>query len=243
MNMSFDKMFDHLLTSILVINTQFEVQYANQATLSFLKTGRKQIYGRVLADFFLFSSLDNTRFHWAMTQHENFSENEVEVSLLDETVLVVDIAVSYINHDNHDALLIEAKHIDQQRRISKENQQMAQQHAAKELVRGLAHEIKNPLASLRSAVGTMRIAKREDQREKMLDLIEHDIQRMDRLVTDIASASRLDSELVREEEESFNLIEMLTNLSEFLGKEAEIKVRASCGIEEIMVREEPSSNT
>lgn len=87
----------------------------------------------------------------------------------------------------------------------------------------VAHEIKNPLASLRSAVGTLRIAKREDHREKMLDLIEHDIQRLDRLVTDISSASRLDSELVREEEEQFDLIKMLGNLNEFLSKEAEDK--------------------
>ncbi len=178
MNMSFDKMFDHLLTSILVINTQFEVQYANQATLSFLKTGRKQIYGRVLADFFLFSSLDNTRFHWAMTQHENFSENEVEVSLLDETVLVVDIAVSYINHDNHDALLIEAKHIDQQRRISKENQQMAQQHAAKELVRGLAHEIKNPLGGIRGAAQLLAM---ELTNSDQLEYTQMIVQQSDRL--------------------------------------------------------------
>ena len=87
----------------------------------------------------------------------------------------------------------------------------------------VAHEIKNPLASLRSAAGTLRIAKREDHREKMLDLIEHDIQRLDRLVTDISSASRLDSELVREEEEQFDLIKMLENLNEFLGREAEDK--------------------
>ncbi len=87
----------------------------------------------------------------------------------------------------------------------------------------VAHEIKNPLASLRSAVGTLRIAKREDHREKMLDLIDHDIQRLDRLVTDISSASRLDSELVREEEEQFDLLKMLGNLNEFLGKEARDK--------------------
>ena len=87
----------------------------------------------------------------------------------------------------------------------------------------VAHEIKNPLASLRSAVGTMRIAKREDQREKMLDVIEHDVRRLDRLVTDIASASRLDSELVKEAEESFDLLKMLANLNEFLGKEAAAK--------------------
>ncbi len=87
----------------------------------------------------------------------------------------------------------------------------------------VAHEIKNPLASLRSAVGTMRIAKREDQRERMLDVIEHDVRRLDRLVSDIANASRLDSELVKEAESPFDLLKMLANLNEFLGKEAKDK--------------------
>lgn len=84
----------------------------------------------------------------------------------------------------------------------------------------VAHEIKNPLASLRSAVGTMRVAKREDQREKLLDVIDHDVRRLDRLVSDISNASRLDSELVKEEEESFDLLTMMRNLGEYLGQQA-----------------------
>ncbi|MEM1237787.1 MAG: sensor histidine kinase [Pseudomonadota bacterium] len=87
----------------------------------------------------------------------------------------------------------------------------------------VAHEIKNPLASLRSAVGTLRVAKREDQREKLLDVIDHDVRRLDRLVSDISNASRLDSELVKEEEEAFDLIKMLSNLAEYLGQEAHTK--------------------
>ncbi|WP_425037561.1 sensor histidine kinase [Primorskyibacter sp. S187A] len=84
----------------------------------------------------------------------------------------------------------------------------------------VAHEIKNPLASLRSAVGTMRVAKREDQREKLLNVIEHDVRRLDRLVSDISNASRLDSELVKEEQTEFNLLNMLDNLGQFLGEDA-----------------------
>ncbi|MCQ0092353.1 sensor histidine kinase [Roseovarius sp. M141] len=84
----------------------------------------------------------------------------------------------------------------------------------------VAHEIKNPLASLRSAVGTMRVAEREDQREKLLDVIDHDVRRLDRLVSDISNASRLDSELVKEEEESFDLLKMLRNLGLHLGEQA-----------------------
>ena len=87
----------------------------------------------------------------------------------------------------------------------------------------VAHEIKNPLASLRSAVGTMRVAKRDDQREKLLDVIDHDVSRLDRLVSDIANASRLDSELVKEEEQAFDLLNMIGNLNEFLGQEASAK--------------------
>ena len=84
----------------------------------------------------------------------------------------------------------------------------------------VAHEIKNPLASLRSAVGTLRLIKREDQREKLLDVIEHDVRRLDRLVSDISNASRLDSELVKEEEEPFNLLTMIANLGQYLGDDA-----------------------
>ncbi|MDH5453815.1 MAG: sensor histidine kinase, partial [Paracoccaceae bacterium] len=84
----------------------------------------------------------------------------------------------------------------------------------------VAHEIKNPLASLRSAVGTLRATKRDDHREKLLNVIDHDVRRLDRLVSDISNASRLDSELVKEEEESFNLLKVLGNINEHLGKEA-----------------------
>ncbi|MDV7142407.1 sensor histidine kinase [Tropicimonas sp. TH_r6] len=87
----------------------------------------------------------------------------------------------------------------------------------------VAHEIKNPLASLRSAVGTMRVAKRDDQREKLLDVIDHDVRRLDRLVSDISNASRLDSELVKEDEERFDLVKMLGNLTDYLGEEAKGK--------------------
>jgi two-component system sensor histidine kinase ChvG len=79
----------------------------------------------------------------------------------------------------------------------------------------VAHEIKNPLTSLRSAVETMRYAKTDDQRERLIGVIENDVGRLDRLVTDISNASRLDSELVREEMEEFDLARLTENLVEY----------------------------
>ena len=87
----------------------------------------------------------------------------------------------------------------------------------------VAHEIKNPLASLRSAVGTLRMAKRPDQVQRLLDVVEHDVRRLDRLVSDTSNASRLDAELVKEQEEEFDLVKLLDNLCEHLGNEAREK--------------------
>ncbi|MDX1743853.1 MAG: sensor histidine kinase, partial [Ruegeria sp.] len=87
----------------------------------------------------------------------------------------------------------------------------------------VAHEIKNPLASLQSAVGTLRVVKRDDQRDKLLGVIEHDVRRLDRLVSDISNASRLDAELVKEEEQPFDLLKLLDNIGQYLGEEARAK--------------------
>ncbi|WP_109312293.1 sensor histidine kinase [Ruegeria sp. AU67] len=87
----------------------------------------------------------------------------------------------------------------------------------------VAHEIKNPLASLQSAVGTLRMVKRDDQREKLMGVIEHDVRRLDRLVSDISNASRLDAELVKEEELPFDLVKLVGNISQHLGEDARAK--------------------
>lgn len=87
----------------------------------------------------------------------------------------------------------------------------------------VAHEIKNPLASLRSAAATLPMARDEAQRGQLLAVINQDVRRLDRLVSDISNASRLDRELVHETEEDFDLVEMLRELCSFLGSQAEEK--------------------
>ncbi|MFJ5369987.1 stimulus-sensing domain-containing protein [Bosea sp. CER48] len=61
----------------------------------------------------------------------------------------------------------------------------------------VAHELKNPLTSLRSAVETLPRAKSEESRARLLSVIQHDVRRLDRLISDISDASRLDAELAR----------------------------------------------
>lgn len=62
----------------------------------------------------------------------------------------------------------------------------------------VAHEIRNPLTSLRSAVETLGLVEEPAARDRLMAVLQNDVQRLDRLVTDISNASRLDAELSRE---------------------------------------------
>ena len=76
----------------------------------------------------------------------------------------------------------------------------------------VAHELRNPLTSLRSAVETLPMAKTDANRKRLLDVIEHDVKRLDRLISDISDASRLDAELQRQEVGSVDLPNLLKAL-------------------------------
>ena len=76
----------------------------------------------------------------------------------------------------------------------------------------VSHELKNPLTSLRSAIETLPLAKENTNQEKLLDIIQKDVIRLDRLITDIADISRLDADLARLEEYPVDLCELITNV-------------------------------
>lgn len=78
----------------------------------------------------------------------------------------------------------------------------------------VAHELKNPLTSLRSAIETLPLAKTEDSKQKLLNVIQHDIRRLDRLISDISDASRLDADLLRHDAELVDLRKLLNAVSD-----------------------------
>lgn len=73
----------------------------------------------------------------------------------------------------------------------------------------VAHELKNPLTSLRSAVETLPLAKTKTARDRLISVVQDDVKRLDRLISDISDASRLDAELAREEAIPVDVADML----------------------------------
>jgi len=94
----------------------------------------------------------------------------------------------------------------------------------------VAHELKNPLTSLRSAVETLPLARNESSRGRLLGVIEHDVKRLDRLISDMSDASRLDAELQRQDMAPVDVRRLLTTLTSVanetkLGHDVGVEVR------------------
>jgi two-component system sensor histidine kinase ChvG len=105
----------------------------------------------------------------------------------------------------------------------------------------VAHEIKNPLTSLRSAVETLDLVAEPAGRERLLGILKNDVQRLDRLVTDISNASRLDAELSRDAPRPIDLGRLVGDivaLYQATAKPGEVGVRfdGPTGVEPVMVQ-------
>ncbi|MEW9797100.1 nitrogen regulation protein NR(II) [Alteromonas sp. CYL-A6] len=145
------QLINSLNTALVMVDRDLRILFANHAGEALFETGTKQLYGHRLSDFFMPETIDEARLKAAIRLGEDFTENEVKLIFREERCVLADLTVTNLQSEAGPRLLFEVKKIDQQKRISRENLQHAQQHAARELIRGLAHEIKNPLGGIRGA--------------------------------------------------------------------------------------------
>ncbi|MEQ8268658.1 MAG: sensor histidine kinase [Parvibaculum sp.] len=82
----------------------------------------------------------------------------------------------------------------------------------------VAHEIKNPLTSLRSAIESFTVTKDEKAKARLMEIIQEDVRRIDRLLSDISNASRLDAELSRTELEDVNIATLLETVCDLFNE-------------------------
>lgn len=144
-------LLDSLNTAVVVVNESLNIRYANHAGLALFETGFKQLCDQPLGEFFRPESINSSRLKAALRKGEDFTETEVKLLFKENRSVLVDLTVTNLRLNDKPMLMFEVKKIDKQKRISRENQQNAQHFAARELIRGLAHEIKNPLGGIRGA--------------------------------------------------------------------------------------------
>ncbi len=141
---------EHLATAIILLDEQRQVVYINPGAEVIFAFSAKQITGLPLEEVFpdceiLMSAVNN-----AIAQHSPFREHEFTITTQRHMSFAVTCTVTPIESANA-CLILEFQRMDAQLRIAREERMLIQQQANAELLRNLAHEIRNPLGGLRGA--------------------------------------------------------------------------------------------
>lgn len=141
------QILNSLINSILVLDNDLAVHYANPAAQQLLAQSSRKLFGTPLPELLGYFSLNIELMRESLNAGQGFTDNEVTL-VVDGRAHILSLTVQLLPDDY---FLMELAPMDNQRRLSQEQIQHAQQVAARDLVRGLAHEIKNPLGGLRGA--------------------------------------------------------------------------------------------
>ncbi len=141
---------NNMVTATLILDEGLQIRYANPAAEQLFSQSAKRIVDQPLSQLIQHASLDLAILTQPLQSGQSMTDSDVTF-VVDGRPLILEVTVSPMSWQRELSLLVEMRKIDQQRRLSQELNQHAQQQAAKLLVRGLAHEIKNPLGGLRGA--------------------------------------------------------------------------------------------
>lgn len=147
------RILDNLNSAVLLFGVDLRLQYMNPAAEMLLAVSHQHVLG-VDADQLIHCPDDNGPSHLqrALESDRTFTERELLLNLSGGRKITVDCTVTPLTDTGGETgVLVELQQIDRQLRISQEEHLLSQHQAARELVRGLAHEIKNPLGGLRGA--------------------------------------------------------------------------------------------
>lgn len=162
----------HLMSAVVLLDANLHIQYINPAAEALLLRSYKKLIGTAFHDIFFNDSINDQRLLGILSTGQEFTDNEVILSLSDRAPITVEISVSSIELDNKPYILLELKQVDQLKQISAETFQLHQWEAARDLIKGLAHEIKNPLGGLRGAAQLLSREISTDQQEYTTMIIE-----------------------------------------------------------------------
>ncbi|WP_238067023.1 nitrogen regulation protein NR(II) [Pseudomonas shirazica] len=171
-------LLDNLTTATLLLNAELRLEYMNPAAEMLLAVSGQRSHGQFISELFTESTEALSSLRQAVEQAHPFTKREAQLTSLTGQAITVDYAVTPILHQGQTLLLLEVHPRDRLLRITKEEAQLSKQETTKMLVRGLAHEIKNPLGGIR---GAAQLLARELPEEGLRDYTNVIIEEADRL--------------------------------------------------------------
>jgi len=161
-----------LVTAVVIINDKLKIQYLSSSAEALFSKSLNRLYQKEFLDIFTHSSITAERLNQVFSTGQDFTDSEVVLEFIENYHITLEVTASIALFNGSEHILLECKQIDKQKQISAEIFQEQQWEAARDLIRGLAHEIKNPLGGLRGAAQLLAKELTRDQQEFTTMIIE-----------------------------------------------------------------------
>ena len=179
-----------LSTAVLTLDADLVVRYANPAAENLFELSRSRLAGTPVAALFGDSADLAAAIRHAASSGAAYTEQEIELGVSGKPRLHLTLTVTPVDVDDA-SMLLEFRHIDQQLKLAREERQLEQQQVNRELVRNLAHEIKNPLGGIRGAAQLLERELDRPQLHEYTQVIIGEADRLQSLVNRLLTPHRL----------------------------------------------------
>ena len=143
---------DNLSTAVVLLNSNLDIEYINPASENLFQISNRQALGAKLNKVMQVENDFIKRLHNAITDLHPITEHEARICIADGREIIIDYHLTPLQQpDQNMQLILEISQMDRHIRIAREEKLLNEQNATRNLVRGMAHEIKNPLGGLRGA--------------------------------------------------------------------------------------------
>ncbi|MBA1289996.1 nitrogen regulation protein NR(II) [Pseudomonas japonica] len=186
-------LLDNLTTATILLNAELRLEYMNPAAEMLLAISGQRSHGQFISELFTESAEALHSLRQAVEQAHPFTKREAMLTAMTGQTLTVDYAVTPILSMGETLLLLEVHPRDRLLRITKEEAQLSKQETTKMLVRGLAHEIKNPLGGIRGAAQLLARELPEDGLRDYTNVIIEEADRLRNLVDRMLGSNKLPS--------------------------------------------------
>lgn len=214
-------LIDHLSTAVVKLDNELLIEYLNPAAEMLLAVSRRRVYGQSIENVFFEDENSIAALHNAAETGYPFTKREAKLEMPNGKKLFLDYTVTPVmgTLNSTESLLIELYPRDRMKRISQEDELLVTHQTSKELIRGLAHEIKNPLGGIR---GAAQLISRSFKDEALKDYTQVIIEESDRL-RDLVD--RLLGPRQLPKKESLNVHKVIERVNQLVTVEANEQVR------------------
>ncbi|MFQ6021923.1 MAG: nitrogen regulation protein NR(II) [Acidiferrobacterales bacterium] len=186
-----DSLLDNLTTAVMKLDRDLRLTFINAAGEMLFEVSAKKVLGRTLAELLPRSRVLARRLRQSLRQQAPFTARGVRLLLPAHQSITVDCTVSPLTDDGTDVgLLVELTQVDRLLRLAKEEKMIRRQSVNRALVKGLAHEIKNPLGGLRGAAQLLERELADDTLKEYTSIIIREADRLRHLVDRMVGPSQ-----------------------------------------------------